>query len=283
MFKIANLKEISLIISSLPKENSWTKEKLIDSGLNIEMQKLAQLTGLLNYWEKSNGLYLLEPKKAKEILSTLNDENKYDKKQIERGIEIEREHKPTLDKLKKDVKELKESSSMILSIRDAQLKENTPSEEDIIISEDNLSAFYLGKQIIVVSRENVDKDPDAIEKAIAKWMVENQYFPAVYYINDHGNAFNRTTDVSKWVNIRNLKEKRKVSNLNFQIKQGMSKEDIKNLTDEALSRGIYWWKSMLGSEIVKDYIVENLKNAKEIVLKNPEKYPKSVKLIEISK
>ena len=197
----------------------------------------------------------------------------YDERQIERGIEIEKEHQPTLEKLKKDVsehgkitlsprdvyesisedhldefddyytsltemenqseertpqetqkrvdegpKELKETAvlrvRMVLSALDSQEQEQEqeqeqPTEEDVVISKDESSAFYGGKRIVIVNREQLDKDPDAIEKAIAKWMVENSFFPNVFYVNDHGNVFNRSLDVSKYVRLRQLKERRK--------------------------------------------------------------------------
>lgn len=68
-----DLKSISKVISDLPSNNSWTRENLVESGLNLEMQKLAELTGLMEYWEKSNGLHLLNPRKAKQILELLNN------------------------------------------------------------------------------------------------------------------------------------------------------------------------------------------------------------------
>ena len=52
-------------------------------------------------------------------------------------------------------------------------EESGPDEDDIVIGEDDLSAYCSGRQIVEVSRDEADEDPDALYKAIAAWMKAN--------------------------------------------------------------------------------------------------------------
>jgi len=60
-------------------------------------------------------------------------------------------------------------------------------EMDIIIGDDGLSAYYAGKEIASVTRDEADEDEDALEKAVAAWMDQHGFFPDVWSISDHGN------------------------------------------------------------------------------------------------
>jgi hypothetical protein len=63
-----------------------------------------------------------------------------------------------------------------------------PTEEDITIGDDDLSAYYGGKQIVSIGREEADADEDALEKAVAAWMDKNNFWPDVFTVSDHGNS-----------------------------------------------------------------------------------------------
>jgi hypothetical protein len=68
---------------------------------------------------------------------------------------------------------------------------NEPQDEDIVIGQDDRSAYFAGKKIITV------KDPEELRPAIKAWMDKEQWFPDVWVISDHGNSLNVTEDVMK--------------------------------------------------------------------------------------
>lgn len=71
-------------------------------------------------------------------------------------------------------------------------------EMDVVIGKDDLSAYYAGKQIASVTRDEADEDSDALYKAIAAWMDTKNYWPDVWWISDHGNSNIITEDVFKF-------------------------------------------------------------------------------------
>lgn len=72
------------------------------------------------------------------------------------------------------------------------------SEVDIIIGDDDLSAYYAGKEIVSITRDEADADEDALEKAVAAWMDENKFWPDVFTVSDHGNSNLVTERFSKF-------------------------------------------------------------------------------------
>lgn len=98
---------------------------------------------------------------------------------------------PDEEGLRQELKRLYESPDNKWSNRDMELVEDlldeTPwNESDVELAE---SHIHTGGGTI----------PNAltIEDAVAKWMVENQYFPDVWTVSDHGNINNVTADVMK--------------------------------------------------------------------------------------
>ena len=71
------------------------------------------------------------------------------------------------------------------NLADYQDTEDEPSEEDIFIS----STGPLGSQDHAVCGASVvyHGNPDHTDQAIRAWMQENQYWPNVWAVSDHGN------------------------------------------------------------------------------------------------
>lgn len=74
-----------------------------------------------------------------------------------------------------------------------------PSEEagDIVIGQDDRSAYQYGKEIARVSQADKDIDSDALYRAIVDHMEEDQFWPDVWWISDHGNPNCITAEVHK--------------------------------------------------------------------------------------
>lgn len=89
-----------------------------------------------------------------------------------------------------------------------------PGEEDITIGEDDLSAYYLGKEIVSITRDEADEDEDALYKAISAWCDKQKYWPDVWWISDHGNCNIVTPEVYKF-SAQNMEAKLELKSSKF--------------------------------------------------------------------